>query len=115
MIRRLRTFVSNREVRRELVDCNRLLEDLPTLARPDSRAQRRAAAYWTSRTQLPLLMADPVQLQQVLLNLIRNAIDATVQNGGSAARDRAARRRAIAEGVEFTVRDYGPGVEPRRS
>ena len=38
VIRRLRTFVSNREVRQERVDCNRLLEDLAALARPDARA-----------------------------------------------------------------------------
>ncbi len=38
VIRRMRTFVSNREVRHERVDCNRLLEDLDALARPDSRA-----------------------------------------------------------------------------
>src|SRR4029453_10272240 len=111
VIRRLRTFVSNREVRRERVDCNRLLEDLATLARPDSNANGVRLVFDVEE-QLPPLMADPVQLQQVLINLLRNAIDATVQD--AATRPEIILRAArVAEGVEFSVRDYGPGVEPR--
>src|SRR5215510_3721201 len=75
VIRRLRAFVSNREVRRERVDCNRLLEDLATLARPDSNANGVRLVF-DVEDRLPPLMADPVQLQQVLINLLRNAIDA---------------------------------------
>jgi C4-dicarboxylate-specific signal transduction histidine kinase len=37
VIRRLRNFVKNREVKREPVDCNRLLDDLRTLAETDAR------------------------------------------------------------------------------
>ena len=55
VIRRLRTFVSNREVRRERVDCNRLLEDLATLdtsqARPDIRAWSAAHGDLSQRTR----------------------------------------------------------------
>jgi two-component system, LuxR family, sensor kinase FixL len=110
VIRRLRSFVSNREVRQERVDCNRLLEDLAALARPDSRAND-VQLVLDVEEQLPPLMADPVQLQQVLINLIRNSIDATVQDG-SARREIVVRIVRVAEGVEFSVLDYGPGVEP---
>jgi two-component system sensor kinase FixL len=110
VIRRLRTFVSNREVRRERVDCNRLLEDLATLARPDSHANGIQLVFDVEE-HLPALMADPVQLQQVLINLLRNAIDATLQDAG-ARREIVLRTARVAEGVEFSVRDYGPGVEP---
>jgi two-component system sensor kinase FixL len=111
VIRRLRTFVSNREVRRERVDCNRLLEDLATLARPDSNANGVRLVFDVEE-QLPPLMADAVQLQQVLINLLRNAIDATVQDAAT-RREIILRAARVAEGVEFSVRDYGPGVEPR--
>jgi two-component system, LuxR family, sensor kinase FixL len=111
VIRRLRAFVSNREVRRERVDCNRLLEDLATLARPDSNANAVRLVFDVEE-QLPPLMADPVQLQQVLINLLRNAIDATVQDAAT-RREIILRAARVAEGVEFSVRDYGPGVEPR--
>ncbi len=110
VIRRLRAFVSNREVRQEQVDCNRLLEDLAALARPDSRANDVRLLFDVEQ-QLPPLTADPVQLQQVLINLIRNGIDATLQNG-SRRREIVVRVVRSGEGVEFSVRDYGPGVEP---
>ncbi|HEY7379430.1 MAG TPA: PAS domain S-box protein, partial [Steroidobacteraceae bacterium] len=110
VIRRLRAFVSNREVRHERVDCNRLLEDLATLARPDSRAND-VRLNFDVEGQLPPVLADAVQLQQVLINLIRNAIDATLQDG-STQREILVRVARITEGVEFSVRDHGPGVEP---
>jgi two-component system sensor kinase FixL len=111
VIRRLRTFVSNREVRQERVDCKRLLDDLALLARPDSRAND-IRLHFEVENDLPALMADPVQLQQVLINLIRNGIDATLQSG-AARREIVLRAVRVPEGVEFSVRDYGPGVEPR--
>jgi len=110
VIRRLRAFVSNREVRPERVDCNRLLDDLAMLARPDSRANDVRLVFDVEEP-LPPLMADPVQLQQVLLNLLRNAIDATLQ-GGAAQREIVLRAARVPEGVEISVRDHGPGVEP---
>ena len=110
VIRRLRTFVSNREVRHERVDCNRLLEDLAALARPDSRANDIRLVFDVEE-RLPPLVADPIQLQQVLINLIRNAIDATVQEG-SPRREVVVRVARLAEGVEFSVRDHASGVEP---
>ncbi|HEU4530149.1 MAG TPA: ATP-binding protein, partial [Steroidobacteraceae bacterium] len=57
------------------------------------------------------LTADAVQLQQVLINLIRNGIDA-MQQAGSTRRDIVVSARAVPEGVEFAVRDFGPGLEP---
>jgi len=110
VIRRLRAFVSNREVRRERVDCNRLLEDLNMLARPDARANDMRLLLEVEE-HLPPLDADPVQLQQVLLNLLRNAIDATLQGDG-AQREIVLRAARVPDGVEFSVRDHGPGVEP---
>jgi two-component system, LuxR family, sensor kinase FixL len=110
VIRRLRAFVANREVRRERVDCNRLLEDLATLARPDSHANGIQLVFDVEE-RLPPLMADAVQLQQVLINLLRNAIDATLQDAG-APREIMLHAARVPEGVEFSVRDHGPGVEP---
>lgn len=56
-------------------------------------------------------MADAVQLQQVLINLFRNAIDATLQKG-AAEREFTLRASAVPAGVEISVHDHGPGVEP---
>ena len=110
VIRRLRTFVSNREVRHERVSCQRLLDDLQALARPDARANDVRLVF-EADADVPEIMGDPVQLQQVLINLIRNGIDA-MQLAGSARREIVVRARALEDGVEFSVRDFGPGLEP---
>lgn len=110
VIRRLRAFVANREVRKEPIGCNRMIEDLVALARPDLRAHD-VQLKLEVEPGLPEVMADAIQLQQVLINLLRNAIDATLQNG-AAQREITLRAVAVAEGVEISVHDHGPGVEP---
>jgi two-component system sensor kinase FixL len=110
VIRRLRAFVANREVRREPIGCNRLLEDLVTLALPDLRAHG-VQLKLEIEADLPEVMADAIQLQQVLINLIRNAIDATLLNG-TPRREIVLCAVNTAEGVEISVHDHGSGVEP---
>jgi two-component system sensor kinase FixL len=110
VIRRLRAFVANREVRKEPIGCNRLLEDLVTLARPDLRAHD-VQLKLEVQAELPEVMADAIQLQQVLINLFRNAIDATLQNGAS-RREITLRAVDTPEGVAISVHDHGTGVEP---
>ena len=78
VIRRLRTFVKNREVRRELIEANRLLEDVLTLAQTDAR-HNGVRMLLEPAPQAPQVQADAVQIQQVILNLVRNSIDAMVE------------------------------------
>ena len=110
VIRRLRSFVAKREVRREPIRCNQLLEDVVSLARPDLRANDVRLKLEVA-PGLPDVMADAVQLQQVLINLFRNAIDATLQNGAT-QREITLRALSTPGGVEISVNDHGPGLEP---
>jgi two-component system sensor kinase FixL len=109
VIRRLRAFVANRDVRQEPIACNRLVEDLVSLARPDFRAHD-VRLILNVDPELPGVMADAVQLQQVLINLFRNAIDATLQSGAT-QREVTLRVHAVPDGVEISVHDHGAGVE----
>jgi signal transduction histidine kinase len=69
----------------------------------------------TLRTQLaqglPDIKGDRVQLQQVVLNLILNAIEAMSQTSDD-TRDLFISSAPDGDGVQVTVRDSGPGFEP---
>jgi len=109
VIRRLRTFVKNREVRRELVDANRLLDDVLTLAETDARHHGVHMVLETA-AQSPQVQADIVQIQQVILNLVRNSIDA-MADVPEARREIVLKTEVDSEGdVQFTVADRGVGV-----
>ena len=111
VIRRLRNFVKNREVKREPVNCARLLEDLRTLAETDARLHNIRLRL-DCQEPLPTVYADPIQLQQVVLNLVRNAIDAMV-DAPEDRREVLLMTREAAEGeVEVTVADHGTGLAP---
>jgi len=109
VIRRLRNFVKNREVTREWVNCERLLDDLRTLAETDARLHNVRLRIDAER-DLPAVHADPIQLQQVVLNLVRNAIDATLECPED-RREIVLMARHMAEGqVQVTVADQGSGL-----
>jgi signal transduction histidine kinase len=74
IVRRLRTLLRKRELQLEDVDVNALASSALSLVLPD--AVRRSIVIRTSLDPgLPHAFADPVHLQQVLLNLLINAMD----------------------------------------
>jgi PAS domain S-box-containing protein len=108
VIKRLRAFVKNRATRTETLDLNRLIEDVQVLAESDARINDVRLTLDLAPA-VPPVSADPVQIQQVLLNLIRNAIDALNESPGT-AREIVVRTRNAADAVEVAVIDRGPGI-----
>lgn len=108
VIRRLRTFVKRRASRAETLDPNQLIEEVRTLAETDARAsdvQLRIALAPTLAT----ISADPIQIQQVMLNLIRNAIDAATDSADH-PREILIQSSMVGSDVEIAVIDHGHGV-----
>lgn len=79
VIQRLRSYLRKPGGGRERVDLNRLIQDVIALAEVDSRIND-VSIHFESGSDLKPLQADPVQLQQVALNLIRNAMEAMVDS-----------------------------------
>ncbi len=76
VVRRIRQFVQKPASGREEVDIARLLAESREFAEVDARTNAVAVELSLPR-HLPRVMADPVQVQQVTLNLIRNALEAS--------------------------------------
>ena len=75
VIQRLRGLLKKGESKFESVDLNQLVDSTITLLR-HQLIERRVTVETDLTDSLPAVLGDPVQLQQVLLNLIMNAMDA---------------------------------------
>ncbi|MFO0997790.1 MAG: PAS domain S-box protein [Alphaproteobacteria bacterium] len=109
VIRRLRGFVTKGTVEARREDVNRLIEEANALALVGVREQR-VRTVLTLAPNLPPILVDRVQIQQVLVNLIRNAIDAMANSDRRELRIETSRD----EGgfVRVAVTDTGPGLSP---
>jgi PAS domain S-box-containing protein len=108
VIDRVRALVRQREPERRLLDLNLLVGDVFTLLRPDAEKRRVRLALETDPA-LPPVLGDQVQLQQVLLNLLLNAMD-TLDANPQARRLVMVRARPVGATVEVSVSDSGPGI-----
>ena len=107
IIRRLREFVTRGETQRRLEPVSRLIEESSALAFIGAREQGVVAKIRVA-PGLKAVLADRVQIQQVLVNLMRNAREAMQQ---SERREMTVDAHALsAKMVEITVSDTGPGI-----
>jgi two-component system sensor kinase FixL len=110
VIRRLRTMIKSHEPVFRTLDCKELLTDVVALADIDARLHK-VQLRMDTRCDGAKIRGDAVQLQQVLINLVRNSIDALENLPMD--------RRTITIGLavsgamaEFRVVDHGNGVPP---
>lgn len=75
IIRKLRSFVKPEAASLEVTGVETIVDDIQALAEMDARANSMALTIDVA-TNLPEVVADGLQIQQVLLNLLRNGIDA---------------------------------------
>jgi two-component system sensor kinase FixL len=107
IIRRLRDFVTRGETERRIESLPRLLQEASALALVGAK-EHGIRVRFDVDPQVELVLADKVQIQQVVLNLIRNAIDAME---ASERRELSiAASRLAADMVEVAVADTGPGI-----
>jgi signal transduction histidine kinase len=111
VITRLRALFSRKEAPIEPVDLSDATREVIELTRND--LQRNLVAVRTELADdLPLVMGDRIQLQQVIMNLIRNASDAMRDIEDRPRQLTITTERDESDLVQLTVQDSGTGFEP---
>jgi two-component system, LuxR family, sensor kinase FixL len=110
VIRKLRQFVGKGETDRRIESLNKLVEEALALALVGARQSGVRVSLDLDRG-LPPVLVDGVQIQQVVLNLVRNAVEAME---AVERRELTIATRTIAESgmAEVDVIDSGPGIAP---
>lgn len=110
ILRRLRGFLATGAAAAAPADLGALTHEIIDLAQPEAR-QRRVELQVDLQPGLPPVNVDGIQVQQVILNLVRNAIEATAASDTPHRWVRLMAKRSL-DGVEVAVADNGPGVPP---
>ena len=108
IVRRIRRFVKNEPGQAIAVDLNYLVNEVLRLAQADAR-QSGVQLVAKLQPELPMISSDPIQVQQVLLNLVRNGIEA-INTADSPRREVTVTTASGPAAIEVTVSDTGPGV-----
>ncbi len=116
IIRRIRAFVKRSEPQRQPSQAKQIIDDAVDLAGIELRRRNVAIRSYVAQ-RLPTLMCDPILIEQVVLNLLKNAAEAIDSAELPANRRhielRVVPRHTPEEGgvIEFSVTDMGPGIK----
>ena len=116
IIHRIRAFVKRSEPQRQKASAQTIVEDAVDLAGIELRRRNVAIQTYVAQ-RLPPLMVDPILIEQVVLNLLKNAAEAIDNAKLPTPRRRielrVVPRHTLEEGdvIEFTVSDKGPGLK----
>lgn len=108
ILRRLRSFLSRGEFDKTLESPCKLATDAVSLA-ASGTTLRKIECVVQCAEDTPLILVDRIQIQQVILNLVRNAIQSIGKNGKVIVKI-----TAEPDMIRFSVRDTGPGVPAER-
>ncbi len=110
VIERIQRFVRNESGQKELANLHTLIRDVEHLAAADARLHGIDLEFDLD-PDLPDVFCDPIQIQQVALNLLRNAVDAMDEVGCQHGNTVKVGSASISDDlVEVTVMDAGTGV-----
>ena len=111
IIERARELLRNKEVQTDVVRLQEIASEVLALVRTEA-IDRRISLENSVAEDLPAIHGDRVQLSQVVLNLVMNAIDAVSATVNRERRIRVHARNGDGKVVEVTVADSGTGIPP---
>jgi C4-dicarboxylate-specific signal transduction histidine kinase len=112
LIGNVRSMFKKEAEKREFVDVNKLVRETLTFARGELE-NHRVVTHTQLSAGLPGILADRIQLQQVLLNLVMNAIEAMSALGDHQRVLQVRSQMYDGKNVAITVEDSGPGIDPK--
>ena len=111
IISQIRALAKKAPPRKDWLDVNETILEVIALA--GSEAQRNRVSVQTQlSSDLPRILGDRIQLQQVILNLIINAVEAMSGVGEGSRELLFGTKQDASGGVLVTVQDSGPGLNP---
>ena len=109
IIRRVREFVSKREPSRAVVDFNAVVSAAAALAELDVE-KRQVSLALELAPRLPPVLADEILIEQVILNLVRNGVEAMDETEPGERELHLASQLDLAGQVRFSIADRGRGI-----
>jgi PAS domain S-box-containing protein len=109
IVHRIRDFVQKRQPHKTTIEVNDLIQDVVSFVNSDVR-NNNVVVQMDLEEQLSLVLADAIQIEQVLLNLIRNSLDA--MNGTSPDKRQLTIKTSMSSKdiVETSISDTGEGL-----
>lgn len=114
IVKRIRRFVTRHQITRERFDPNRIVAEVEEFFR-DQAGRLGISVSLGLAPELPHLWGDPVQIQQVLVNLVRNALESLSSSQAVDPQVVLETERAETSDVEFRVIDNGEGIPNERT
>ncbi|MCU7892187.1 MAG: PhnD/SsuA/transferrin family substrate-binding protein [Candidatus Thiodiazotropha sp. (ex Ustalcina ferruginea)] len=111
IIRQLRRLVRKEPLERSEGDVNNLVNAVVVLIWPDVR-RASVRLELDLEEPLPRISLQPIQIEQVILNLARNAIESLAEKVNGERMLYIGTRSETGESIRITVRDNGPGIKP---
>jgi C4-dicarboxylate-specific signal transduction histidine kinase len=111
IIRRLRRFVAKGQQAQTRVDVNAMIREVAELTNIDARMSNAQVGFELT-DPLPPVLADRIQLEQVMVNLMRNAFEAMRDNKPELRRLTVRTSRNHAQQILVEVHDTGGGIPP---
>jgi signal transduction histidine kinase len=111
IVNRIRNFSRNAPTRKEGIDINEAILEIMGLTRV-ATSEHRISVKMRLSDGLPPVLGDRIQLQQVVLNLIMNAIEAITEVSNGSRELQISTSAAGPAGVLVAVKDSGPGLPP---
>lgn len=111
VIRRLRDFLRQQPFQPVVLNVQRTIEEIVDFLEADAR-QQGARVRFDIADDLPAIRGDRIQLQQVLLNLVRNGLEAMSPRQSDPREVTIRAHRGEPEGLLISVTDSGTGLQP---